>query len=205
MCAAVDGCKGVVGNTERFCSYSSGVGYWLTQLQHLYSLLSPVSCPPGCVCPQPPRSLHLTPHPTPRSACLVGFLMQFVRTLGRGSYGEVAQCEDLKEGGLVAIKRVLNVFNSEVSCMIAAVAVYHTYGWVYIYTSIFFGYTAVPVANHQASCVDEGLPRALVCACCRLAASETAFGRHVLWICCGVIECVGGWILRRAAVWWFSL
>lgn len=40
--------------------------------------------------------------------------MQFVRTLGRGSYGEVAQCEDLKEGGLVAIKRVLNVFNSEV-------------------------------------------------------------------------------------------
>lgn len=39
---------------------------------------------------------------------------QFIRTLGRGSYGEVAQCEDLKAGGLVAIKRVLNVFNSEV-------------------------------------------------------------------------------------------
>lgn len=39
---------------------------------------------------------------------------QFVRTLGRGSYGEVALCEDLKEGGKVAIKRVLNVFNSEV-------------------------------------------------------------------------------------------
>ncbi|CAM9475090.1 unnamed protein product [Ectocarpus sp. 8 AP-2014] len=38
---------------------------------------------------------------------------QFIRTLGRGSYGEVAQCEDLKAGGLVAIKRVLNVFNSE--------------------------------------------------------------------------------------------
>ncbi|CAN0404855.1 unnamed protein product, partial [Scytosiphon promiscuus] len=37
----------------------------------------------------------------------------FIRTLGRGSYGEVAQCEDLKQGGLVAIKRVLNVFNSE--------------------------------------------------------------------------------------------
>ena len=40
--------------------------------------------------------------------------MQFIRTLGRGSYGEVAQCEDLEEGGLVAVKRVLNVFNSEV-------------------------------------------------------------------------------------------
>ncbi|CAN0369949.1 unnamed protein product, partial [Laminaria digitata] len=40
--------------------------------------------------------------------------MQFIRTLGRGSYGEVAQCEDLEKGGLVAVKRVLNVFNSEV-------------------------------------------------------------------------------------------
>lgn len=41
-------------------------------------------------------------------------VIQFIRTLGRGSYGEVAQCKDLKDGGLVAIKRVLNVFNSEV-------------------------------------------------------------------------------------------
>lgn len=41
-------------------------------------------------------------------------ILQFIRTLGRGSYGEVAQCEDLKQGGLVAIKRVLNVFNSQV-------------------------------------------------------------------------------------------
>lgn len=40
--------------------------------------------------------------------------MQFIRTLGHGSYGEVAQCEDLLEGGLVAVKRVLNVFDSEV-------------------------------------------------------------------------------------------
>lgn len=39
---------------------------------------------------------------------------QFIRTLGHGSYGEVAQCEDLVEGCLVAVKRVLNVFDSEV-------------------------------------------------------------------------------------------
>lgn len=45
--------------------------------------------------------------------------MQFIRTLGRGSYGEVAQCEDLEKGGLVAVKRVLNVFNSEVSVAFA--------------------------------------------------------------------------------------
>eukprot|EP00903_Cladosiphon_okamuranus_P015614 g14418.t1 len=43
----------------------------------------------------------------------IGERYRFIRTLGRGSYGEVAQCKDLKDGGLVAIKRVLNVFNSE--------------------------------------------------------------------------------------------
>lgn len=40
--------------------------------------------------------------------------IQFIRTLGHGSYGEVAQCKDLEEGGLVAVKRVINVFDSEV-------------------------------------------------------------------------------------------
>lgn len=44
--------------------------------------------------------------------------MQFNRTLGRGSYGEVAECEDLEKGGRVAVKRVLNVFNSEVSTVV---------------------------------------------------------------------------------------
>lgn len=50
-----------------------------------------------------------------RACCLLQCdAIQFIRILGHGSYGEVAKCEDLLEGGLVAVKRVLNVFNSEV-------------------------------------------------------------------------------------------
>ena len=62
----------------------------------------------------PLRLFASTGYPCPLDARCVSVVVQFIRTLGRGSYGEVAQCEDLKEGGLVAIKRVLNVFNSEV-------------------------------------------------------------------------------------------
>lgn len=40
--------------------------------------------------------------------------LQFVRTLGSGSYGEVAEAFDVQDNCRVAIKRLNNVFHSEV-------------------------------------------------------------------------------------------